>query len=73
VSDDREYTPEEARAVRALQRLAKTWPRTLTLFSNSGTLWVMHTTDAIEITPADFIECVQGIPNDGGDADWQGD
>lgn len=39
MSDD--LTPDEQRAIRALKRLAKAWPKTLWLFSASGSLYVM--------------------------------
>lgn len=34
-------TEDEARAIKALQKLAKTWPDSLWLFSGSGSLCVM--------------------------------
>lgn len=36
-----DLTPEERAAVQALKRLAKKWPKSLWLFSASGTLHVM--------------------------------
>ena len=35
-------TPEEQRAIATLKRLAKRWPKSLWLFSASGTLTVMR-------------------------------
>jgi hypothetical protein len=67
-------TEEEAKAIRALQLLARRWPRSLTLASMGGTLVVFHTgderwgeslgTDRAEAVLADDFN---GIPNDGGD------
>lgn len=67
-------TDEEARAIRSLKRLAKTWPRSLWLFSASGSLHVMRAGpdgDHIKNTsqgndPAYVLETIE-IPNDGGD------
>ena len=36
-----EPTDEEERAIRSLKRVAKTWPKTLWLYSASGSLCVM--------------------------------
>jgi hypothetical protein len=68
-------TDEERRAIRALQRLAKRWPKSLTLFSWSGSLVVFHSADMTRLTScyeggekSDLIlDTVEGIPNDGGD------
>ncbi len=61
----RKLTPDEAKAIAALRRLAKTWPQTLSLFSWSGSLIVMDAT----MTPgaAAELEAIHGILNDGGD------
>lgn len=40
-ADDDDITPEERRAIRTLERLAKRWPKSLWLFSASGSLHVM--------------------------------
>jgi hypothetical protein len=67
-------TLDEARAIRSLERLAKRWPKSLMLFSHSGTLNVIklddeggwslpgghHDGNAIVTT-------ITGIQNDGGD------
>lgn len=37
-----ELTPEEKKAIAALKRVAKIWPKSLWLFSASGTLHVMR-------------------------------
>lgn len=59
-------TKEEQKAIRALDRLAKKWPKTLTLFSWSGSLAIFKDTD-------DGVRCnvgnTVGVPNDGGDPD----
>lgn len=72
---DLEPTPDEARAIRALKRIAKTWPKSLWLFSANGTLSVMRADEDgghIElgfgegIDPAYALATID-IPNDGGD------
>lgn len=69
-----EPTPEERKAIRTLKRIAKTWPKSLWLFSASGSLHVMqadrdgshvHTRDG-GIDP-DYLLDTINIPNDGGD------
>jgi hypothetical protein len=70
-----DLTPEEAKAIRALQRLARSWPRSLTLISMGGGLHVMHTGDprfdGDKNSSAErgevVLETIQGIPSDGGD------
>ena len=57
-------TPEEAAAIRFLQRLAKKWPQSLHLFSWSGSLMVTKR-NSNDIAAA--IADIDGIPNDGGD------
>lgn len=66
-------TPEEEAAVRSLQRLAKKWPKTLTLASMGGSLVVVHTDDerfdyggSLERQDAVLAD-ISGIPNTGGD------
>ena len=63
-----ELTENEKDAIRRLKRVAKDWPKTLTLFSWSGTLTVL------KLPPSHFdpvssyvVAYVEGIPNDGGD------
>jgi hypothetical protein len=41
-----DITPEEAKTIAALRRLAKTWPNSLTLVASSG-LSVKHTSDVM--------------------------
>lgn len=69
-------TSDEARAIRSLKRLAKRWPKSLYLFSASGTLLVVHADENSGGLPhtrdgavdQDYIvDTIEGIPNDGGD------
>ena len=69
-----DITKEEKLAISALERVAKRWPKTLWLFSGSGTLWVMKYkkdgTRAIgEFENMDSDYAISPIPidNDGGD------
>lgn len=71
----RDLTDAEAKAVRSLKRVAKTWPETLWLFSASGTLCVMvkgedgdrmRTPDGMGFDSSGVAETVK-IENDGGD------
>lgn len=67
-------TAEEKRAIAALKRLAKRWPKTLWLFSASGTLSVMklrrdgdkYRLPGGGMDPQAAIADID-IPNDGGD------
>jgi len=73
--DEKPLTQQEQKAIDDLKALARRWPKTLWLFSCSGTLTVMRTGDNGEqvILPNDSIdeayevEIIQGIMNDGGD------
>jgi hypothetical protein len=56
-------TKEEQRAIKSLERLAKKWPKSLSLFSNSGSLEVFKDIDDSNYEVA----CILGIRNDGGD------
>lgn len=51
---------EEA-AIKALEKLAKTWPKTLQLFSFAGSLVVIRQRNG------EVLASIRGIPNDGGD------
>jgi hypothetical protein len=62
----RELTKDEAAAVAVLDRLAKRWPRTIKLFSWSGSLVVMDSDMAVG-ADAVLAEIRSGIINDGGD------
>ena len=62
----RDFTPEEAAAVRSLNRLARRWPKSLKLFSWSGSLVIMD--NYMEAGHDALLASVDdGIPNDGGD------
>jgi hypothetical protein len=69
--EPRPNTAEEQRAIQALERLAKRWPRSLTLFNASGTLCVLHTDEHSESHPFGdaIVTTIWGIPNEGGDPD----
>jgi|HubBroStandDraft_2_1064218.scaffolds.fasta_scaffold746199_2 hypothetical protein len=66
-------TEQEAKAIRALQLLARRWPRSLTIASMGGSLVVFHTGDErwggmrAERAEAVLAEDFGGIPSDGGD------
>ncbi len=74
-------TSEEQRAIGALKKVAKIWPKTLWLYSASGTLNVMRVgKDGLPVICEQSYEGEQGmgydsennittinIPNDGGD------
>lgn len=66
-------TVEEDKAIRSLERLAKRWPRSLTLVSMGGSLHVVHTADERMGAPGNIeraeavLAGIVGIPNDGGD------
>lgn len=71
--DMADVTPEEARAIASLKRLAAKWPRSLTLASMGGSLVVVHTNDerfdsagTVERETAVLAD-IHGIPNTGGD------
>jgi hypothetical protein len=66
------FSDEEMKAIRALQRLARTWPQTIRLEAASGTLLVQHSDSEM---PFHEPQCVfiSGIPCDGGDPDWCND
>ena len=66
---DEALTPAEVRAIRALRALARIWPRSLTLFSNSGSLEVHHTEEFMKdpISSSPVADLYTLIPNDGGD------
>jgi hypothetical protein len=69
-------TPEEKRAIKALKRVARQWPKTLWLFS-AGDLEVMRLgpngermmTSQGGVDQAYIVATIDGIPNDGGDWD----
>lgn len=71
---DIEPTAEEKRAIASLKRLAKKWPKSLWLFSGSGSLCVMRYRQDGERAlvddggmDSDYALATIDIPNDGGD------
>jgi uncharacterized metal-binding protein len=70
-----ELTKKEELAIKRLQKLAKTWPKTLWLFSCSGSLEVHKLNKDNEVAidnngspdPNYCVETIIGIKNDGGD------
>lgn len=64
-----ELLVKERRAIDRLRRLARTWPKTLALFSNSGTLEVHKSLGGEPYTDETYIDDIYGITNDGGDRD----
>jgi hypothetical protein len=71
--NDAMLTTDERKAIMALHRLAKRWPKTLTLVSMAGALHVIRTDDErfqhwdTAVRAEAVIQTFQGIPNDGGD------
>ena len=69
-----ELTEAEKKAIKTLNRLAKTWPKSLWLFSGGGTLCVMRYKDdgTVAIIPSggidgDYVVAAIEIANSGGD------
>jgi hypothetical protein len=62
-----ELTEEEQKAIRALKRLAKKWPRTLLIFASGGELSIRKPTLDGVYNVLTEVDSVEGIPNDGGD------
>lgn len=67
-------TDEENKAIRSLKRIAKAWPKSLWLYSASGSLCVMKRNEDGERAESstggvdpDYIVDHIDIPNDGGD------
>jgi hypothetical protein len=68
-------TTEEQKAINSLKRLAKKWPKSLWLFSASGSLCVMRAGEDGEqatlghggMDPSYILDNIHGIKNDGGD------
>lgn len=63
-----EPNKREQVAIDALHRLAKTWPKSLMLFSNNGTLEVLRYSDYDKNNDCRELATID-IPNDGGDRD----
>lgn len=70
---DERLTADERKAVKALERVAQQWPRSITLASMGGTLVVVHTGDpqfdgwSSEERSRAVLATIDGIPNTGGD------
>lgn len=74
-----DITKEEQKAINSFKRLSKNWPKSLWLFSASGTLTVMKKKDGKRVMTTDSGNAVGGgvdpdyivdtikIENDGGD------
>lgn len=64
----RKLTPREETAIEELISLGKKWPKTLMLFSQSGSLEVLIRSEYL-LSPdtATCVTTIPGIPNDGGD------
>lgn len=60
-------TTEEHRAINALQRLGKRWPKSLKLFSWSGSLVIFDADDDLSRANDTVLAEIRGILNDGGD------
>lgn len=68
---DRALTKDEKAVIASLKRLAKRWPRTLTLAFMDGELVVFRTGDPLFLSDDDrreesVIADIPGIPNTGG-------
>jgi len=69
-----DLTPAETKAIAALQRLAKTWPKSLWLFANGSTgLSVLKKKNGQRVTTdtggmdQEYVVATVKIENDGGD------
>jgi fructoselysine-6-P-deglycase FrlB-like protein len=76
VAQPSEMTDDERKAIAALQRLAKRWPKSLMLASMGGSLYVISTFDHafddevgghVGVDPDKVLTYIDGIPNTGGD------
>jgi len=63
-------TTQEKRAISELEKLAKRWPKTLVVFSWSGTLHVLKPGKRRTMGQA-IVASFSGIPNDGGDPNME--
>lgn len=63
----RDLTSDERAAVNALRRIGKRWPKTIKLFSWSGSLVIFDTDDDLADPIHSVLATVPGIINDGGD------
>ena len=58
-------TPKEMAAIRALEKLARSWPKSLTVYSWAGSLCALKKGQDGRLCLLDAD--LRGIPNDGGD------
>lgn len=69
-SGGKELTAEESAAVASLKRLAKRWPKSLSIVSADGALVVMRSADRIgdddSLNQDAVVAEIRGIPNTGG-------
>ena len=65
-------TEEESKSIRSLERVAKKWPTSLKLFSQSGLLLIvkMHPNHP-EDEYGRIVDTIANIENDGGDSNWK--
>jgi hypothetical protein len=62
------FTEDEEKIIKSLERLAKKWHASLTLFSWNGGLCVLkHHPNDRERGIGRVVASITGIPNDGGD------
>ncbi|WP_276972421.1 hypothetical protein [Ferrimicrobium acidiphilum] len=68
-----EFTTEELAAIKSLKRLARKWPKSLTLLSMEGSVYISRTADRGAIATRDCdteldvpLVLIEGVPNDGG-------
>ena len=65
-----QITAEEQKAIKSLKLLAKKWPKTLMLFSWSGSLNIFkQDKDGMNCV----VDLIPNIPNDGGDPNMEED
>jgi hypothetical protein len=60
-------TKAEKKAIEDLEKLAETWPKSLMLFSNSGSLYVLKVPRDQEVSMEFEVTYIPYIPNEGGD------
>lgn len=69
---ERDLTQAETSAINSLKRLARKWPKSLTLISMGGSLHVIDTAERASeegfgLNPDAVLADIHGIPNTGGD------
>lgn len=68
-------TKKEDKAISALEKVSKNWPKSLWLYSASGTLWVMRYNDKgktaiLSNGSVDPDYCITSISIDNDGGDW---